>query len=68
MQHRLGMRGPVVWRCTPPGIINNCNMSDIGPLALKVKAAGTKIPLDACDDATNDAFNELGNINIYDSE
>ncbi len=41
--------------------------SDIGPLALKVKAAGRTIPLDACDDATNDAFNELGNINIYDS-
>ncbi len=53
---------------TYSGIIDNCNMSDIGPLAMKLQSVARDGPAagDACDDFVNQAFNQQGNINIYD--
>ena len=74
------------------GILNTCNMSDIGPIALTTKSRSIRegsgplgfVPLldgegnkvtysyknsaaQTCDDWQNQAFNEMGNINIYDA-
>lgn len=74
------------------GILNTCNMSDIGPIALTSKspslregsgrlgfvsllnADGSEVTYSyknsaaqSCDDWQNQAFNEMGNIDIYDA-
>jgi serine carboxypeptidase-like clade 2 len=60
------------------GILSTCNMSDVGPLAAKVFSLTDAVPTGAlgfvaltdsapsCNDWQNQAFAEMGNVNIYD--